>query len=202
MSQSARHRRRRGNCMQATTVSAVSPPSRPHHTEPHPVTLQALVADCLRSRGLSRRGTDHACRRRRGSCADPPTGVNCGNIAGLGRDIQRSSPTLNHSLPGGVTLSSQITVTRRRSNVGADQFCSCVQSAPAFLGGSSWLLCDRIKLECLSQAFRVASAQNPALTWLGGLFHYKEDGEGLTRLLHHGRYQRRPPCGRGQIGPS
>ena len=100
--------------MQATTVSAVSPPSRPHHTEPHPVTLQALVADCLRSRGLSRRGTDHACRRRRGRCADPPTGVNCGNIAGLGRDIQRSSPTLNHSLPGGVTLSSQITVTRRR----------------------------------------------------------------------------------------
>lgn len=111
---------------------------------------------------------------------DPLTGVNYGNIAGLDRDIQRGSLTMNYSLAGGATLTSQTAVTRQRSNVGADQSYSGVQFAPSFLGGTSWLSYDRDKLDYVSQEFRIASAQNRALTWLGGLFYYKEDGEGQT----------------------
>ena len=111
---------------------------------------------------------------------DPLTGANYGNIAGLEREVQRGSLTLNYGPAGGMTLTSQTAVTRQRSNVGADQSYSGVQFAPAFLGGTAWLSYDRDKLEYVSQEFRFASAQNQALTWLGGLFYYKEDGEGLT----------------------
>ena len=111
---------------------------------------------------------------------DPLTGVNYGNIAGLDRTISRGALTLNYSFGGGYTLTSQSAVTKQQANVGADQSYSAVQFAPAFLGGSSWLSYNRDKLDYSSQEVRVSSPQNKPLTWLAGVFVYKEDGSGLT----------------------
>lgn len=111
---------------------------------------------------------------------DPLTGVNYGNIAGLDRTISRGALTLNYNFGGGYTLTSQSAITKQQANVGADQSYSAVQFAPAFLGGASWLSYNRDKLDYSSQEFRVSSPQNQPLTWLAGVFVYKEDGEGLT----------------------
>lgn len=111
---------------------------------------------------------------------DPKTGINYGNIAGLDRGIHRSTFTLNYNFGGGYMLTSQTAHTRQYANLGADQSYSGVPFAPAFVGGSSWLSYNRDILKYSSQEFRVQSPVDRALTWLAGVYFYKEDGEGLT----------------------
>ena len=111
---------------------------------------------------------------------DPKTGINYGNIAGLDRGINRSTLTLNYNFGGGYVLTSQTGHTRQYANLGADQSYSAVQFTPAFLGGASWLSYNRDILRYTSQELRLQSPTDRAVTWLAGVYFYKEDGEGTT----------------------
>jgi iron complex outermembrane recepter protein len=112
---------------------------------------------------------------------DPRTGTNYGNIAGLDRDILRGSLTLNYTFGNGSTLTSQSAYTRQNTNIGADQSYNGTRFAPGFgAPASSWLTYDRDKLKYYSQELRLASSQEAALTWLAGVFFYKEETEGVT----------------------
>jgi iron complex outermembrane recepter protein len=111
---------------------------------------------------------------------DPKTGINYGDIAGLDRGIHRSTMTLNYTFGGGYMLTSQSAHTRQYANLGADQSYSAVPFAPATVGGTSWLSYNRDILRYSSQEFRVQSPVDRALTWLAGVYIYKEDTEGMT----------------------
>ncbi len=111
---------------------------------------------------------------------DPKTGQAYGDIAGLDRQIDRTSLTMNKYFSNGYTLTSQTASTRQQSNVGADQSYNNTQFVPSFLGGSSWTSYDRDKLAYYSQEIRLSSDEKGPLTWLVGGFLYQEDGEGLT----------------------
>ena len=108
---------------------------------------------------------------------DPVTGQTYGNIAGLDREINRGSLTLNYNFGDGYTLTSQTASTRQQSNVGADQSYSAVQFAP---GNASWLSYNRDKLTYSSQEFRLNSPTEDRFSWLVGAFFYKEETSGLT----------------------
>jgi iron complex outermembrane recepter protein len=112
---------------------------------------------------------------------DPRTGISYGNVAGLDRDLLRSSLTLNFTFDNDMTLTSQTAHTNQNTNLGADQSYNGTRFAPGFgAPASSWLTYDRDKLEYYSQELRLASAQNVPLTWLVGGFFYKEETEGET----------------------
>lgn len=81
---------------------------------------------------------------------------------------------------GGYVLTSQTGHTRQYANLGADQSYSAVQFTPAFLGGASWLSYNRDILRYTSQELRLQSPTDRALTWLAGVYFYKEDSEGTT----------------------
>ena len=108
---------------------------------------------------------------------DPVSGESYGNIAGLDREINRGSLTLNYNFGDGYTLTSQTASTRQLSNVGADQSYSAVQFAP---GNASWLSYNRDKLVYSSQEFRLTSPTEDRFSWLVGAFFYKEETSGLT----------------------
>lgn len=111
---------------------------------------------------------------------DPKTGKSYGDIAGLDRQINRTSLTMNKYFGNGYTLTSQSALTRQQSNVGADQSYNNTQFVPSFLGGSSWTSYNRDKLSYYSQELRLSSDTKGPMTWLAGAFLYHEDGEGLT----------------------
>ncbi len=116
-----------------------------------------------------------------GNYTDPKTGINYGNVAGLDRTVQRTSATLNYYFDGGITLTSQSAYTRQKANLGADQSYNGTRFAPGFgAPASSWLTYDRDILKYYSQEFRLASAQENALTWLAGAFYYQEKTTGDT----------------------
>jgi outer membrane receptor protein involved in Fe transport len=108
---------------------------------------------------------------------DPVSGQAYGNIAGLDREINRGSLTLNYNFSGGYTLTSQTASTRQQSNVGADQSYSAVQFAP---GNASWLSYNRDKLTYSSQEFRLNSPTEDRFSWLVGAFFYQEETSGFT----------------------
>jgi len=115
------------------------------------------------------------------SYTDPATGTNYGNVAGLDRDMTRSSLTLNYRFANGMTLTSQTAYTGQNTNLGADQSFNATRFAPGFgLPATSWLTYDRDRLKYYSQEFRLASAPGQALSWLVGAFYYREKGTGMT----------------------
>jgi iron complex outermembrane recepter protein len=112
---------------------------------------------------------------------DPGTGTNYGNIAGLDRKVERASLTLNYGFGNGTTLTWQGALTKQRANLGTDQSYNGTRFAPGFgAPAASWLTYDRDHLEYTSQEIRLTSAQEQALTWMGGLYYYKEEGKGDT----------------------
>jgi outer membrane receptor protein involved in Fe transport len=111
---------------------------------------------------------------------DPKTGQAYGDIAGLDRQIDRTSLTMNKYFSNGYTLTSQTAYTRQRANVGADQSYNNTQFVPSYLGGSSWTSYDRDTLNYYSQEVRLSSAEKGPLTWMVGGFLYQEDGDGQT----------------------
>ncbi len=114
---------------------------------------------------------------------DPTTGIAYGNIAGLERQVIRLSATLNFRFADGYTLTSLSGYTDQKANTGTDQSYNGTRFAPAFgppSTASSWLTYDRDKLDYTSQELRLLSPQDQPLTWLAGVFYYKEAGKGQT----------------------
>jgi iron complex outermembrane recepter protein len=112
---------------------------------------------------------------------DPATGTNYGNIAGLDRQIDRASLTLNYNFEGGAVATLQAAYTKQDSNLGADQSYNGTRFAPGFgAPAASWLTYDRDELKYQSQELRITSNQEQSFTWMGGVFLYKEEGKGVT----------------------
>jgi iron complex outermembrane recepter protein len=107
---------------------------------------------------------------------DPATGINYGNIAGLDREINRTSLTMNLDL-GGYTLTGQAGMTRQKTNLAADQSYNGTQFA---ITGASWTSYDRDNLDYDSYELRLTSPQDRPLTWLVGVFDYEEKTSGFS----------------------
>ena len=107
---------------------------------------------------------------------DPATGTGYGNIAGLDRQVDRTSLTMNYSFDSGMTLTAQLAETKQQTNNGLDQSYSGGRISPF---GTSWLTYSRNELKYKSNELRLSSSQDQALTWLLGAFDYREDGTGI-----------------------
>ena len=106
---------------------------------------------------------------------DPTTGINYGDVGGLDRTIDRGSLTLNYGLADGTTLTSQSAITRQRSNVGADESFNGTRISPF---QTSWLSYNRDRLQYWSQELRLTSPTERPLTWMAGVFVYREESKG------------------------
>ena len=116
---------------------------------------------------------------------DPSTGINYGDVGGLERRVNRGSATLNYSFGDGWLITSQTALTKQRTNTGRDESFNGTRISPF---NTSWLSYDRDRLQYASQEFRLTSPTEGPLSWMVGVFGYREESKdglnsGLIRIV-------------------